>query len=150
MSKKDKNILRNQLSEEHWKVIPEVINSIFAGEGKNEGNEQYWHYTSVNGVLGIFDEYIKGFYNSMDDDAKRVKNCSVYASNIRFMNDSKEYEEGNNLYRVDLGESGSHQHLSAIGQDALYATRESVEDTRAFPIVQTKAVANRLRNPAHR
>ena len=107
MSERGKKAGGNQLSEEHWKGIPSLINSIYVDEVKKGEGENYWHYTSVNGVLGIFDEYIKGVYNSMDGAAKRVKECSVYASNIRFMNDSKEYEEGNELFcKLCNGTSG--------------------------------------------
>ena len=52
---------------------------------------EYYHYTDLNGLLGIFGSYI-------DSDYEKVKNCTMRASHLRFLNDSQEYVEGKNCY----------------------------------------------------
>ena len=58
----------------------------------NGNNETYYHYTDLNGILGIFKNYI----NSTEKG--KVKNCVMWASNIRFLNDAQEYLEGKKKY----------------------------------------------------
>lgn len=55
--------------------------------------EEYYHYTDLNGLLGIFKSYI-------DSDLDKVETCTMRASHLRFLNDSQEYVEGRNRYKT--------------------------------------------------
>lgn len=50
----------------------------------------YYHYTDLNGVLGIFHNYI--VCDRIEN--KAIRNCCIKANDIRYLNDSKEYLEG--------------------------------------------------------
>lgn len=56
---------------------------------------EYWHYTSANAVLAIFKDYI----SSVETGNTHVRCCSFLASNIRYMNDSKEFKDGVETYK---------------------------------------------------
>lgn len=83
-----------KLKQDNWAALQELYGKLYAYDKEkaiSEGDtREFWHYTSAKGVLGIFKDYIDDFGNS----PKYVEKCSMLASNIRFMNDSKEYEEG--------------------------------------------------------
>ena len=85
-----------KLQRDNWSALQELYGDLYKIE-KNESSEDahvFWHYTSAKGVLGIFGEFI----NDPNDSTRNVEHCSMLASNIRFMNDSKEYEEGVEFY----------------------------------------------------
>lgn len=65
-----------------------------AAEG-SRGSGELWHYTSARAILSIFQDYIKG----LADETAYVHKCSFLASNIRFMNDAKEYSDGLEIYK---------------------------------------------------
>ena len=83
-----------KLKQDNWAALQELYGKLYAYDeekAKSEGDiREFWHYTSAKGVLGIFKDYIDDFGTV----PKYVEKCSMLASNIRFMNDSKEYEEG--------------------------------------------------------
>lgn len=81
-----------KIPEMTWSSIHSVLREIY--ESDADSAREYWHYTSVKGVLAIFDEYIKNSYKE-----KYVTKCSFLASNIRFMNDEQEYNAGVEAYR---------------------------------------------------
>ena len=91
---------RNRLSVDEW----EAIKGFFEETHMKDQKVEYWHYTSVNAVLGIFKEYIS---KCNDDKTYFADKCSMYASNIRFMNDAKEYNEGESLFE-ELSEGDSN------------------------------------------
>ena len=84
------------MTEMTWSSIQSVLREIYDSE--KAATREYWHYTSVKGVLAIFDEYIKNRYKEM-----HVTKCSFLASNIRFMNDEQEYDAGVEAYRREAG-----------------------------------------------
>ena len=60
-----------------------------------KGGQEYWHYTSGTAILKIFDDYVK---NQRGNAVSHVDRCSFLASNIRYMNDSQEFEVGRSYY----------------------------------------------------
>lgn len=50
-----------------------------------------WHYTSIKSLTNIFKSFI-------DSDSNEINSFNLFASNIRFMNDSQEYEDGRKLF----------------------------------------------------
>ena len=87
-----------------------------------DDNGDYYHYTDLNGVLGIFKSYIN---SSVKDN---VQNCVMWASNIRFLNDAQEYVGGHKRYEglknenlkieykhnIPHTETGVEKHLRAM------------------------------------
>lgn len=84
--------MANKITEITWSSIHSVLGKIY--EKYNDSDREYWHYTSVKGILAIFDDYIKNSYKE-----QYVTKCSFLASNIRFMNDEQEYNAGVEAYR---------------------------------------------------
>ncbi len=72
-----------------YEFIRVIYDNSIIEDDNNKG--RFWHYTSLNSVISMFDEYIK------NDDKKNVKNCSIWASNVRYMNDPSEYREGREI-----------------------------------------------------
>lgn len=64
------------------------------------GRGELWHYTSARAIFSIFQDYIKG----LADKTAYVHKCSFLASNIRFLNDAKEYSDGLEIYNKLLQE----------------------------------------------
>ena len=83
-------------NDSNWKSIHRVLGDLYVDN--NMSKKEFWHYTSSKGVLGIFKKYADNCFAS-----ERVTECSVYASNIRFMNDAKEYREGVKTYKKISG-----------------------------------------------
>lgn len=59
---------------------------------KKRSSNEHYHYTDLNGLLGIFKNYIE---NRPD----KVYECTMRASQIRFLNDTQEYIEGSQKYK---------------------------------------------------
>jgi len=83
-----------RLTQKNWEALQQLYGNLYSSDTSDPSRE-FWHYTSAKGVLGIFKDYIE----KNDDVFKNVVQCSMLASNIRFMNDSKEYEEGKECYK---------------------------------------------------
>ncbi len=83
-----------KLTQENWAALQQIYENLYKTDSVNNTGE-FWHYTSAKGVLGIFRDYIE----DADDVIRKIDHCSLLASNIRFMNDSKEYEEGVECYK---------------------------------------------------
>lgn len=65
------------------------------GETAVDSINSFYHYTTMDGVKGIFNSYIKRMNKCPNSSAKvQVDECSLRASNVRFLNDSMEYKEG--------------------------------------------------------
>ena len=88
LNKSEEKCLENQ---RNWQSKHQVFRAIYDKEHKP--NQEYWHYTSLKGVLGIFKDYVETCF-----DDEYVKKCNLYASNIRYMNDLQEYREGIDAY----------------------------------------------------
>lgn len=83
----------HELTQGNWAALQQLYEYLYGDDHENNSGE-FWHYTSARGVLGIFGDYVK----SAGGAKNNVRHCSMLASNIRFMNDSKEYEEGVECY----------------------------------------------------
>ena len=73
---------------------------IYIGEKAVDTNETYWHYTSLRALLLMFKVDMNSF-----------KKCEVLASNIRFLNDTQEYLEGETF----LKQQGAK--IKGVGED---------------------------------
>ncbi len=60
---------------------------------KNDNITKFYHYTTMDGVKGIFKNYINKI-NKNPEDEYVVDECCLRASNVRYLNDSMEYKEG--------------------------------------------------------
>lgn len=63
---------------------------------KGKAQQKYFHYTDLNGLLGIFGNYIKKEKNLTEEGY--VSRCTIRASQLRFLNDSQEYLNGQKKY----------------------------------------------------
>ncbi len=100
-----------------WTFSHAMMNELYEEQRKRRQTE-LWHYTSFNAVLGIF-----GAYDM--DSSKTVNECTMYASNIRYMNDSREYEEGTSSYDEYVGELKEKKEISVDEEEKL---RTKVDD----------------------
>ena len=91
-----------QLSESDWLSLQTIIGDI--AQKTEDADREYWHYTSTKGILGIFNSYET---KRLCPGEQKVSECSIYASSIRFMNDAKEYEDGNVLFDKFCRELGN-------------------------------------------
>ena len=89
-----------------WNAIHSAIHYL---AGPDFSKRKYCHYTTPEAVLGIFNDYTK------KGMGKRgcVDQCRLRATNIRFMNDAQEYEEGLRW----LSESNKNNDFSALTQE---------------------------------
>lgn len=76
---------------EKWVYAKARIKSIYEIQQKANPTNDFWHYTSIDRIQNIFKDCIK-------TDSKIIDRMELYASNIRFMNDKSEYEDGKNNY----------------------------------------------------
>lgn len=86
--------------------VYEILSKIGEADIKSE-NRSYYHYTNMKGVLGIFKDFIDCRNKEYDDSYKFVNRCSVYASNIRYLNDAQEYKEGLQYCKDIIGDLAS-------------------------------------------
>lgn len=77
---------------DEYDIICGQINRLYNSFGSKD--KKYWHYTSLSAILSMFQNYI----NTVDITNQNVKDCTIYASNARYMNDPEEFLEGKNLY----------------------------------------------------
>lgn len=70
-----------------------------------------WHYTSMKSLINIFKDYIES-----KDDA--INSFNLYASNIRFMNDSQEFEDGKSLYQSQVSKSNYKRAYKKMNYNA--------------------------------
>ena len=64
------------------------LHSAIANLAKSENQKIYCHYTTPSAFVSIFDSYIS------HTEQKYITQCQLYASHIRFLNDSQEYFDG--------------------------------------------------------
>ncbi len=95
----------NQLN---WDSKHNIILDVYNEEYSDK--KEYWHYTSVKGFLSIFNHYVESCF-----EGGNVTECSMLASNIRFMNDLQEYREGVKAY-----ERISHKSCDPDMNDSIY------------------------------
>lgn len=82
---------KNEISfNEISKELPEVKDLLVRLYRGGNQAVSYYHYTDLNGVLGIFNDYII----CGRDTNIAVSSCCMRASDIRYLNDSEEYLEG--------------------------------------------------------
>lgn len=75
-----------------WEESKDLLSKLASVDKKNS---RYFHYTNIEGVLGIFEKYIKNqtIYFTRPEH-NYPEECTMFASNIRFLNDNAEYREG--------------------------------------------------------
>ena len=99
-----------------WKYLSSKINQIFQEKSNNPlaGKIEYWHYTSMDAILNIFRDYIDSSENSID--------CfNLYASHIRFMNDSEEYNDGERFFRSCISKHKLKNYISSYDNAGINA-----------------------------
>lgn len=72
-----------------------IWNGVFVIVNRNS-NSTKMDYTDLNGLLGIFGNYIKKEKNLTEEGY--VSRCTIRASQLRFLNDSQEYLNGQKKY----------------------------------------------------
>ena len=86
-----------------WNALHSAIDKL----AKIEDNHIYCHYASPAAFVSIFDSYIR------KHELKPITECTMRASHIRFLNDSKEYFDGLKwLQRLHKGETFRPDSLS--------------------------------------
>lgn len=78
------------MDQNKWGYISGKIQQIY--DKKNKKNINYWHYTSIDALINIFKDYRESSEDIIDS-------FNLYASHIRFMNDSEEYNNGESKFR---------------------------------------------------
>lgn len=67
-----------------WNTVHQGIHLLF----DSTKTSLYYHYTSIDALLSIFNNHIKSGKKG------KVNECTIRASNLRFLNDEKEYKDG--------------------------------------------------------
>ena len=121
---------RNVLKEEQEFI--EKLQGAYAPNADNNGatdsffkETQYFHYTDLNGLLGIFKEYIEE-----KDPPATVRGCTMRASHIRFLNDSQEYKEGKTRYGLYLKNEGVKTAIDEYRKNNFYFSNALLGNTR--------------------
>lgn len=90
------NIPIGEITVEHAREIM-LLNEL--GYYKNKANNKpkdlkiVYHYTDINGLHGIFKSYI----DEQPNHGATVRKCTMRASEIKFLNDAEEYNDGKTL-----------------------------------------------------
>lgn len=83
------------------------IYDIFKNMSKQNNGLKFYHYTSMSGVTGIFKNYIEHINKlGYSEEINYLNKCNLRASNIRYLNDSREYKEGLDSYEKIMKENG--------------------------------------------
>lgn len=100
-----------------WRESRNLLYELGRLEKSNQAKLKYYHYTSINGVLGIFKDFIEA---QEQTGIKGIENnfpttCKFYASNIRFLNDAEEYKEGEEfLKKKGIENIKIHENIYSI------------------------------------
>ena len=70
-----------------WAGMQSLNKEIYARLYPTEKNTIYAHYTTPEGILGIFSKYL-------ENPGEKINVCTMRASQIFFLNDAEEYEDG--------------------------------------------------------
>lgn len=81
-----------------WNALHSAIDKL----AKIEDDQIYCHYAPPAAFVSIFDSYIR------THEYKPITECTMRASHIRFLNDSKEYFDGLNWLRTLLNKEKFH------------------------------------------
>lgn len=81
----------NYLEERDWYAIREAINVIYNDKELNNKNIDHWHYTTLNTVGLIFKKTLEKIDHF---DINRITQAEMLASNIRYLNDTQEFNDG--------------------------------------------------------
>lgn len=86
----------NYLDEISWQALTETIGELHLKEIENAEPSEYWHYTTLNTLESIFHNAIctMDYFNVSHFTA-----AEMYASNIRYLNDTQEYCEGKDKFK---------------------------------------------------
>lgn len=87
--------------ENNINLNDKILNA-FCNWDESDQNFNFYHYTTMSGMKGIFRKYISKInMNSKKDFI--VNECSLRASNVRYLNDSMEYKEGISTLKNAIG-----------------------------------------------
>ena len=104
------------MNVEAYAEMTKRIGELYEEYRKKEKNKQtleFWHYTSLKGVREIFRSYID---NNPKEDS-HIKKCTIYASNIHYMNDPQECSDGLKMFDSCKGKSkmlGSYKNKHEV------------------------------------
>ena len=104
-----------QISSNEDLLISKFTQDLYNNQTKMTRKE-LWHYTSMQAVLSIFNSYIT---ETNPEKKRRVSECSMLASNIRFLNDAKEYDDGAEIYNKKQKEKSSSSPSSDFAEPGL-------------------------------
>ena len=110
----------SQMEEDFIKVL--------IGSPGIEIHKDYYHYTNLRGLHGIFSNYIEAVPYDRANPTGYVRSCIFRASQIRFLNDKNEYLEGLSKYeevlewlKKQLEEFRCNRNINEYEKKLLYA-----------------------------
>ena len=106
-----------QMKKDIYDNVLLMFADLYEEAKKEKSNQEFWHYTSGTAILKIFDDYVNNLRNY---DVAYVDHCSFLASNIRYMNDSQEFEIGRNIYKKKTGKGKFGRRRSQQHADERY------------------------------